>query len=105
VALISGLPQTEAVVKALIDAFDTQPERVKQAWADSPPKAQAAQLGAILAFEIVLTDMQAKTKLSQNRPVEDRHRVVAALEQGSANDVLVAAAVRKALAAAAATAA
>jgi transcriptional regulator len=100
VALISGLPQTEAVVKALIDAFDTQPERVKQAWADSPSKAQTAQLGAILAFEMTLTDMQAKTKLSQNRPAEDRHRVVAALEQGSANDVLLAAAMRQALAAA-----
>jgi transcriptional regulator len=103
--LIEGLPQTETVVKALIDAFDTQPERVKQAWADSPPKAQAAQLGAILAFEMTLTDVHAKTKLSQNRPVEDRHRVVAALEQGTTNDVLVAAAMRRAQAAATATAA
>jgi transcriptional regulator len=105
IKLIDGLPQTEAVVKALIDAFDTQPELVKQAWADSPPKAQAAQLGAILAFEITLTDLQAKTKLSQNRPLEDRHRVLTALELGSPNDVQVAAAMRKALAAAAATAA
>jgi transcriptional regulator len=100
VALISGLPQTEAVVKALIDAFDTQPDLVKQAWADSPSNAQAAQLGAILAFEIVLTDVQAKIKLSQNRPIEDRRRVVAALESGLANDVLLAAAMRQALAAA-----
>jgi transcriptional regulator len=97
VKLIDGLPQTEAVVKALIEAFDTQPALVKQAWADSPPRAQAAQLGAILAFEIALSHVQAKTKLSQNRPIDDRHRVIAALEQGCANDVRMAAAVRSAL--------
>ncbi len=95
VKLIDGSAQTEAVVKALIDAFDTQPERVKQAWADSPPQAQAAQLGAILAFEIHLTEADAKTKLSQNRTVEDRHHIVVALERGTANDLLLAATIHK----------
>jgi transcriptional regulator len=99
VKLIDGSAQTEAVVKALIDAFDTQPEQVKQAWADSPPQAQAAQLGAILAFEIHLAETDAKTKLSQNRPAADRPRIVAALEAGSDNDKRMAAAIRKTLAA------
>lgn len=95
VKLIEGLPATEAVVKALITVFDTQAEMVKQAWADSPPKAQAAQLGAILAFEVQLSECSAKTKLSQNRPQVDRPRIVAALEAGTDNDRLMAAAVRK----------
>ncbi len=98
VKLIEGLPSTEVVVKALIEAFDAQPEAVKQAWADSPPNAQAAQLGAILAFEIELSSVHAKTKLSQNRPVQDRHQVIAALRQGSPNDVALAQAMRQTIA-------
>jgi transcriptional regulator len=97
VKLMDGLPQTEAVVKALIDAFDSLPELVKQAWADSPPNAQATQLGAILAFEVRLSACQAKTKLSQNRPLADRPRIVAALEAGSDNDRLMAIVVRGAM--------
>ncbi len=97
VKLINGLPQTETVVKALIDTFDTQAYLVKQAWADSPQKAQAAQLGAILAFEVHLSECMAKTKLSQNRPQVDRPKIVAALEAGTDNDRLMAAAVRKAM--------
>jgi transcriptional regulator len=97
VKLLDNAAQTEAVVKALIDAFDTQPELVKQAWADSPAKAQAAQLGAIVAFEVALTETHPKTKLSQNRPVDDCHRIVAALRKGSANDLRMADAVEAAL--------
>ncbi len=97
VKLIEGLPQTEAVVKALIERFDTQPELVKQAWADSPQKAQAAQLGAILAFEVSLSECIAKTKLSQNRPLADRPRIVAALKAGNDNDKRMAMAVQQAL--------
>ena len=89
---LTGAAPTEAVVKALIDAFDTQPQVVKQAWADSAPKAQAAQLGAIVAFEIAISELHAKTKLSQNRTLADRQAVVHALQAGSANDGLMAAA-------------
>jgi transcriptional regulator len=95
--LIKGSEQTESVVKALIEAFDTQAEKVKQAWADSPQAAQTAQLGAILAFEVHLTQCDAKTKLSQNRPMSDHPRIIAALEAGSDNDRRMAAAVRGAL--------
>jgi transcriptional regulator len=94
VKLMTDLPATESVVKALIEAFDTQADVVKQAWADLPSKAQDAQLGAILAFEVQLSECHAKTKLSQNRPTGDRPRIIAALEKGSDNDKRMAAAVR-----------
>jgi transcriptional regulator len=97
VRLMDDLRQTEAVVKALIDVFDPQPALVKQAWADSPQSAQKAQLSAILAFEISLSDVHAKTKLSQNRPPIDHPRIIAALQAGSDNDRLMASAVRRAL--------
>jgi transcriptional regulator len=96
VKLMADLPATESVVKALIDAFDTQADVVKQAWADLPSSAQDAQLGAILAFEVRLSECIAKTKLSQNRPMIDRPRIIAALEAGNNNDKRMAAAVREA---------
>jgi transcriptional regulator len=91
VHLLEGAPATEAVVKQLIEQFDSQADLVKQAWADSPATAQAAQLGAILAFEIRLTSLQAKTKLSQNRPAADQARVRAELAVGTVQAQAVAA--------------
>ncbi len=83
VKILQGAKQTEAVVKALIDGFDVNPTLVKQAWADSPAAAQTAQLSAILAFEVHITQLEGKAKLSQNRPLADRHRVIAALEHST----------------------
>lgn len=40
-------------------------------------------LGMIVGFEIEISDIQAKFKLSQNRSVEDRLRVVAELEKST----------------------
>lgn len=97
VRVLRGEQKTESVVKALIDAFDAQPELVKQAWADSPAQAQSAQLGAIVAFEVHLTQLEAKNKYSQNRPLADRHRVIAALERGTRNDACLAQAMKTAL--------
>ena len=51
---------------------------------------RARLLGAIVGFAIEITSVQAKFKLSQNRPPEDRRRVARALrESGSQADVLV----------------
>ncbi|BBP05821.1 hypothetical protein TPL01_07280 [Sulfuriferula plumbiphila] len=38
-------------------------------------------LNMIVGFEIEITDIQGKCKLNQNRPLEDRQRVVKALSQ------------------------
>lgn len=40
-------------------------------------------LGMIVGFEIEVTDVQAKFKLSQNRPAEDRLRVIAELNSST----------------------
>jgi transcriptional regulator len=87
--------QTESVVKALIEAYDHQPELVKDAWAHSPAAAQSAQLNAIVAFEIQVQSLTPKAKLSQNRSSSDRLAVIQALENGSSNDAMVSLAMRK----------
>jgi len=51
-------------------------------------------LGAIVGFEIEIRQLSGKFKLSQNRPVDDRRRVVTALEGGESAEREVAALMR-----------
>lgn len=48
--------------------------------ADQPPDYLATMLKGIVGFEIAVTRLEGKYKLSQNRPAGDRPRIIAALE-------------------------
>jgi transcriptional regulator len=60
----------------------------KDGWTldELPPGNAAAQTRGIVAFRMKLTKVEAKTKLSQNRDMEDRHRVIAKLEASDGDD-------------------
>ena len=63
---------------------------------DLPPDYQDKMLSAIVGFEIEITRLDGKFKLSQNRPVGDRQLVIEALERlGSDDAVGVAALMRE----------
>ncbi len=49
------------------------------------PAYGAAMLSAIIGVEIIITDVQCKYKLSQNRPVQDRVQVVDKLKSLGSN--------------------
>jgi transcriptional regulator len=51
-----------------------------------PPGNAEAQTRGIVAFRIPLARVETKLKLSQNRDMEDRHRVIAQLEASSGQD-------------------
>jgi transcriptional regulator len=51
-----------------------------------PPGNAAVQTRGIVAFRMKLTKVEAKTKLSQNRDMEDRTRVIAKLEASEGDD-------------------
>jgi transcriptional regulator len=51
-------------------------------------------LGGIVGFEIEIAQLSGKFKLSQNRTLDDRRRVVTALEAGSAAEQELAALMR-----------
>ena len=69
--------QTRAVVDLLVERFES--ERA-QPWKLGLTGARLdAMLSAIVGFRIKLTRIDAKLKLSQNRPREDRERVTAGL--------------------------
>jgi transcriptional regulator len=50
------------------------------------PANAAEQTRHIVAFRMTLDRVEAKTKLSQNRDLEDRHRVIAKLEASDDQD-------------------
>ena len=62
------------VVDTLTDKYESGFE---QPW---QPNYKASMLGAIIGFEVEITDIQAKYKLSQNRSDQDRKQVIEALE-------------------------
>ncbi len=65
-------------VRALTAAFE---RRRPQPWSvdDAPPAYVAGQLRAVVGVELVVTRVEAKAKLSQNRSAADVDGVVAGL--------------------------
>jgi transcriptional regulator len=51
-----------------------------------PPGNAEAQTKGIVAFHMPLSRVETKLKLSQNRDMEDRHRVIARLEASDSQD-------------------
>jgi transcriptional regulator len=83
----------DAVVRRLTDKHEAnQP----QPWTvqDTPPGFLAGQLRAIVGIEVVISRVQAKAKLSQNRPVADIDGIIVGLQ--ARGDNVSAAAVRAA---------
>ena len=79
----------ESVVRALTDLHETH--RVKDAptpavWSvdDAPAEFIARQLRAIVGVELTIDRVEAKRKLSQNRPEEDQAGVVSGLRSSGA---------------------
>jgi len=58
------------------EAHETNPWRMQ----DQPEAFLNGMLGGIVGFEIAVTRLEGKFKLSQNRPASDRPRIIAALE-------------------------
>lgn len=82
---VSGLPRLiedrNAVTSFLADLVDENESGFDAPWRmDLPSDYLDAMTKAIVCFEIGISDITAKFKLSQNRPAADRPRVMAALE-------------------------
>jgi transcriptional regulator len=78
----------EALVRALVERHEngrSDPWRM-----ELPDEYRIQMLRGIVGFEIEITRMTGKFKLSQNRPAEDRARVVQALQAGGNGEQAVA---------------
>jgi transcriptional regulator len=82
----------EALVRRLTEKFE---EGSVAPWSvdDAPPRYVAGQLRAIVGLEVVITRIEAKAKLSQNRPSADIDGVIDGLQDHG--DDAVADAVRR----------
>ena len=88
--VIDDPSEARGILDALVDRF----ESTRQApWSFAMPgRERDALLGAIVAFRLRIHRIEAKFKLSQNRPAADRERVATALEsEGYAEAAAVAA--------------
>lgn len=71
----------ERVLKALIDAHDA-PYRAR--WDELDPAWREKMKGGIVAFELAVTRLDVKFKVSQNRSEADRAGVLRAMQGGDA---------------------
>ena len=92
--LIEDRERLAALLRELVTRHEAaSPEPWKM---DLPPDYQDKMLSAIVGFEIEITRLDGKLKLSQNRPETDRPLVIEALERLGSDDARgVAALMRK----------
>ena len=80
------------ITQRLVETFENpRPQPWRR---ELPGDVQQRMLGAIVGFEIEISQLSGKFKLSQNRTLDDRRRVVTALEAGSAAEQELAALMR-----------
>jgi transcriptional regulator len=80
-------------VRSLVNRLTARHEQAEpEPWqlTDGPAEYMAGQLRAIVGLELVIERIEAKSKLSQNKSVADRHTVRAALAAGTPADRAVA---------------
>jgi len=70
-----------SLVTRLTERHESRRTDSADRWAvsDAPPAYVDGQLRAIVGLELVITRIEAKAKLSQNRPAEDQASVISAL--------------------------
>ena len=90
IEVIDDPTETRGVLDALVQRFESAREAP---WQFAMPEQQRdALVGAIVAFRLRIRSLEAKFKLSQNRPPGDQVRVAAALDaEGYADAASVAA--------------
>ena len=76
--VISDVARTLDVLETTI--FTYEPD-YQQQWAQMPAEYKAKMAQGVVAFDITVTDLQAKKKLSQNKSVVEQQRIIAALAQ------------------------
>lgn len=88
--IVEDPKEIRRLLDATVDEFESAFERP---WSTArlPEEYLSGMTNGIVAFELPITQLEGKFKLSQNRPQRDRERVIAALQaQGDPDGVAVA---------------
>lgn len=87
--IISGVEQTIEVLESTINFYETA---YKQQWDQFPEDYKLRMIKGIVAFEITITDLQGKKKLSQNRTATEKEKIIDTLSTSNdTNEQLIAA--------------
>ncbi len=91
--LIIETEKTFEVLEATIDNYEPS---YRQQWNNFPEDYKLKMSKGIVAFEIIVTDLQAKKKLSQNRTDTEKKKIIETLSKSSdTNEQLIADYMRK----------
>lgn len=82
-SLVTEQDQSFAVLDTMIDNFEKE---YKTQWDKLPIEYKTKMLNGIVSFQIIVTDMQAKKKLSQNKKEAERQRIILSLEKSNDNN-------------------
>lgn len=82
------ITETEGALEVLGKLATAYERQGEEAWnlRQLPPGNAEAQTRGIVAFRMALSRVETKIKLSQNRDVEDRQRVIAKLAESDSQD-------------------
>ena len=78
--IIDAEDKKEELLKHTINYYDVA---YMQQWEKLPDHYKSKMMKGIVAFEIEVTDLQAKKKLSQNRTDTERENIIHSLEQSA----------------------
>lgn len=82
---------TDAIFKTLEKTIDNYEPAYRQQWENFPADYKLKMSKGIVAFEIVVTDLQAKKKLSQNRSDTEKQRIIDSLsKRNDTNEQIIA---------------
>ncbi|MBC8163416.1 MAG: FMN-binding negative transcriptional regulator [Roseiflexaceae bacterium] len=70
--------RTEAMLATMIATYE---QAYQQQWDELPAKYRSGMMQGIVGFELVVSRLEGKYKLSQNRSALDQHTVAAALHE------------------------
>jgi len=73
------ISETEQVFKVLEATINTYEQAYKLQWDELPEEYKLKLLNGIVAFEIIVSDLQAKKKLSQNRSENEQVKIINSL--------------------------
>jgi transcriptional regulator len=85
------ITDTENVFKVLENTIDTYETSYRQQWAHLPTDYKLKLLNGIVAFDVIVKDLQAKKKLSQNRSEAEKQKIIDTLSKSNdTNEQLIA---------------
>lgn len=86
--LITEMDKIHEVLDKTIDNYEPS---YRRHWESFPDDYKSGMIKGIVAFEIIVTDLRAKKKLSQNRTEAEKDKIIDTLSKSSnTNEVLIA---------------